>query len=96
MSEHSQTDRPPSSVDGKAPSTTFDYERYRHHLDRLDLPEAARRHIGEAVWTILRNRVDAAFGGDPVQLARRVGDRFRAAAERDHPAVLGSVDHDNT
>lgn len=70
----------------------FDYERYRHHLDRLDMPEAARRRLGEAVWSLLRNRVDRAFGDDPVQLARKVGDRFRIAAEAESSPVLGSDD----
>lgn len=88
-----ERDRPPTlarSVECPVNAARFDYDRYRHHLDRLDLPEAARRRLGEAVWSILHNRVERAWGDDPTQLVRQVGDRFDEAAEGESAAVLGS------
>lgn len=94
MSEHSQTTSARSSGTERNPvnAARFDYARYRHHLDRLDMPEASRRRLGEALHAFARNLVDRAWGDDPVQLARRAGDRFRKAAEGDSSLTLGSRD----
>lgn len=69
----------------------FDYERYRHHLDRLDLPESARRRLGEAVWAVLHNHVERAWGDDPVQQLRGLGDRFNEDSGADSAGVVGSA-----
>lgn len=48
----------------------LDLERYRNHLDGLDLSEAQAAELLETLWSILSAFVDQAFGVDSVLLAR--------------------------
>ena len=44
-----------------------DLERYRHHVAHLDIPEEHKTDMMLAVWRMMQNFVDRAFGDDPVQ-----------------------------
>jgi hypothetical protein len=48
----------------------LDIERYRAHLDALDLSETQAAELLETLWSILSAFVDQAFGVDSVLLAR--------------------------
>lgn len=47
----------------------LDVERYRHHLDGLNLSEAQATEMLNALWSLLSAFVDLGFGVDSVHLA---------------------------
>jgi hypothetical protein len=51
-------------------SPPLNIERYRSHLNGLDLSEAQATELLETLWSILSAFVDQAFGVDSVLLAR--------------------------
>lgn len=52
-----------------------DLEKYRRHIAHLDMPEERKTELLRAVWHIMQNFVDRAFGHDPVQHALRAGGK---------------------
>ncbi len=44
-----------------------DIEKYRKYVDQFDISEEAKIGLIHSVWNIMANRVDCAFGDDPVQ-----------------------------
>lgn len=44
-----------------------DIEKYRKYVDKFDMSEEAKIGLIHSVWNIMANRVDCAFGDDPVQ-----------------------------
>ncbi len=53
----------------------IDLEKYRRHVAHLDMPEERKTELLRAVWHIMQNFVDRAFGDDPVQQALRAGGK---------------------
>lgn len=47
-----------------------DFDKYRRHLDALDLPEPTKRDVVHSLWRTLESFVDRAFGTDCVQHLR--------------------------
>ena len=78
---------------GAAPAKLFepsgDLGRYWFYVEHLDVPDARKAELLEAVWRIMRSFVDRAFGDDPAQLARIAGDRDECARDRGAPAGVG-------
>ncbi len=72
-----------------------DMNRYRHHVDHLDLPDERKVELLRSVWQIMRSFVDRAFGEDASQLARKDGDEIQVARETRFPAVVSSGHHIN-
>lgn len=62
--------------------TASDLGRYWSYVEHLDVPDARKAELLEAVWRIMRSFVDRAFGDDPAQLARIAGDRDEGARDR--------------
>ena len=60
---------------------SFDPDRYRHHLDGLDLSDAQKNDLMHAVNTIMVSFVERAFGDAPEQ--RLVAARREIRADRD-------------
>ncbi len=82
MSDHASTGPDKAPCDTGAPiPTALDIERYRHHVDHFDLPEARKVELLQAIWQMMQNFVDRAFGDDPVQHVRKAGDERNAKAE---------------
>jgi len=72
----------PDAVNGAAIiASAPDLSRYRQHVAHLDLPEARKTELLQAVWQIMRNCVDRAFGDDAAQLCRKAGDSAELARE---------------
>lgn len=61
----------PASADKSSRRIEFDYERYAHHLDELDLTEDQAREILTALWEIMVQCVDLGFGIHPIQQATK-------------------------
>ena len=57
-----------------------DLARYRPYVSHLDLPEAQEAAMMLAVWRIMQNAVDRAFGHDPVQQCRQVSIEDKTSA----------------
>ncbi|SMC78003.1 hypothetical protein SAMN05880593_106246 [Rhizobium sp. RU36D] len=60
---------------------SVDLEKYRRHVDHLDMPEDRKTELLLSLYTIMRSFVDRAFGDDPVQQARSHVDETRAKDE---------------
>lgn len=73
----------------KLPESTGDLGRYWSYVEHLDVPDARKAELLEAVWRIMRSFVDRAFGDDPAQLARIAGDRGECARDRGAMAGVG-------
>lgn len=69
-----------------------DLERYRPYVAHLDMPEARKADLLLAVWRIMQNAVDRAFGDDPVQRRHGLGDK---GCGKDESAALPVIDLDN-
>jgi len=67
-------------------------DRYRKHIDHFNLSEKAKAELLLAVWHIMRNSVDRAFGDDPVQLSQKDGGKCISARETEDSPVLDSND----
>lgn len=71
----------------------IDLSRYRPHVEHLDMPDADKDELLIALWRIMENFVDRAFGEDPVQqrgaIAIGSGDNDVIDAAR-YPLVIGS------
>lgn len=70
--------------------STFDVERYRQHVEHLDISEDRKAELLQAVWHIMRSFVDRAFGDDPAQLCRKAGDSRRLSGTAGDDAVIES------
>ncbi len=96
VTEHASSGNGPAlSPHAGASPMTFDSARYRHHVDRLNMPEERKEEVLRAVWQIMRTFVDCAFGDDAAQLARKHGDELHVVREARLPTVVGSKDHNN-
>ena len=94
MTTHSSA--PPSPP--VAPDAVFDADKYRHHVEHLDMPDDRKAELLFSVWQIMQSFVDRAFGDDPVQLAlaARHVDALDEQDESAGPSVVGSShNHDN-
>lgn len=69
--------------------------RYLRHVDHLDLPEDRKAELLRAIYQIMQNFVDRAFGDDPAQLARKDGDENQLPRESRARCVVSSLDHNN-
>ena len=73
MRASSPLDTEPASAAGK-PSypepLRLDVERYRAHLEDLDLTEEQAAEVLQTLWAIVEAFVDEAFGVDSFSLAR--------------------------
>lgn len=79
----------PSAISDAVPSALSpQLEKYRHHVAHFDLPEERKAALIEAVWGIVRNFVDRAFGGDAAQLSHRDGDGSPGKDESAAPSVV--------
>jgi len=50
-----------------APAIAIDYTLYEHYLENSDLTETQRKEFLDALWNIIVNFVDLAFGVHPLQ-----------------------------
>ena len=66
----------------------IDLEKYRRHGANLDMPEERKTELLRAVWHIMQNFVDRAFGHDPVQQALRAGGNSEIDAAPRIPDML--------
>ena len=66
----------------------IDLEKYRRHVANLDMPEERKTELLRAVWHIMQNFVDRAFGHDPVQQALRAGGNSEIDAAPRIPDML--------
>lgn len=66
-------------------------DRYRPYVAHLDMPEARKAELLLAVWRIMQNAVDRAFGDDPVQRCLGLEDK---RCEKDEPDALPVIDLD--
>lgn len=70
------------------PAAAPDLDRYRHHVAHLDLSEARKTELLQAVQQIMRSFVDRAFGDDAAQLCRNSVDSGEVAREGEDLAVI--------
>ena len=47
----------------------IDVEKYRHHVQSIDLPQDRKDELIHTIYAILQSFVDRAFGMHPVQLS---------------------------
>ncbi len=73
----------------------FDANRYRHHLERMNLTRAQEDDVIAALQWLLGNFIDRAFGEDSVQLARISGDDGIAVREVHASIALDSTQPPN-
>jgi hypothetical protein len=57
---------------------TYDPDRYHHHLDGLDLSDAQKHDLMQAMFSIMESFVDRAFGDAPEQRLVAARTSFRA------------------
>lgn len=70
-------------------ASDIDLEKYRRHVAHLDMPEERKTELLRAIWNIMQNFVDRAFGDDPVQQALgRAGGKSEVDAAMPVPAML--------
>lgn len=90
MRTSSPLDTEPASAAGN-PSypepLRLDVERYRAHLEGLDLTEEQAAEVLRTLWGIVEAFVDEAFGVDSVSLARPQAGSVRP------PKVAAAADH---
>ncbi|MDJ0387337.1 hypothetical protein QMO56_04345 [Roseomonas sp. E05] len=77
------------AASAKLPEPSGDLGRYWSYVEHLDVSDARKAELLEAVWRIMRSFVDRAFGDDPAQLARIAGDRDECARDRRPLARVG-------
>lgn len=53
----------------------IDLEKYRRHVAHFKLPQDKETELLRAIWNIMQNFVDRAFGEDAAQLALRAGGK---------------------
>ena len=70
------------------PAAAPDLDRYRHHIAHLDLSEARKTELLQAVQQIMRSFVDRAFGDDAAQLCRNSVDGGGSVREAFDDAVI--------
>lgn len=74
----------------------IDLEKYLHHLEHIGGPREKKIRMLKALMQVLQNRIDCAFGDDPVQHMRQsaaLGGREDKSDAKDaskSPRVLGS------
>ncbi|MEX0957589.1 MAG: hypothetical protein WDZ83_20535 [Rhizobiaceae bacterium] len=74
----------------------IDLDKYRHHVDRFDLPEEQKKELLKAVWRIMQNFVDRAFGDDPVQHCMMLEGRPHADEARARDSSQAGPPKDGT
>jgi hypothetical protein len=77
------------SAPAAMPRLTFDAKEYMAHLDGLDLTDAQKHQMLEALWSIMVSFVDLGFGIHPVQQAMEPARESKALAS-DSDDVPGS------
>lgn len=65
LTEASQADASETSL--AMPGAGLDIEKYRHHVDHLDISEDQKVDLLRTVWRILESFADRAFGLHPAQ-----------------------------
>ncbi|MBE9188567.1 hypothetical protein IQ270_29015 [Microcoleus sp. LEGE 07076] len=83
-----QDTRPSVSAPG-AGALAFDAERYRQHVEHLEMSQDRKDELLAAVWQIMRSFVDLAFGDDAAQLARNSGDSRAVMREASGSGAVG-------
>lgn len=68
----------------------IDLEKYRRHVAHFKLPQDKETELLRAVWNIMQNFVDRAFGEDAAQLAVRAGGKSDAKDASGGPFVVES------
>lgn len=68
------------------PSPRLDIEKYREHMDGLDLTEVEQEELLRTLWWIMASFVQLGFGVDSVQSV------LPAFAEASSPVALNGVD----
>lgn len=63
-------------------------EKYRRHVDHLDMAEDRKTELLLSLYTIMRSFVDRAFGDDPAQQCRKHVDETQAKDETGIPPVI--------
>lgn len=69
-----------------APTPRLDIEKYREHMDGLDLTEVEQEELLRTLWWIMASFVQLGFGVDSVQSV------LPAFAEASSPVPLNGVD----
>lgn len=85
---HDGANAPSTASSGPVAAPGFDPERYRRHIDHLDMPEDSKADLLRAVGQIMQNFVDRAFGHDAGQLCRKHVDKIHSEDETQIPAVI--------
>lgn len=73
-----------------------DLDRYWPHVAHLDVSDDRKRELLDAAWRIMGSFVDRAFGEDPAQCARIVGDRRDSARDPAARNTIGSAHTSHT
>lgn len=60
----------------------LDTQKYRHHVDKFDMPEDRKIALMESVWRIMESFVDRAYGVHPLQLCRQDSPSILQAPEK--------------
>lgn len=81
-------DLPEQAAAPAYPAAAPDLDRYRQHVEHLDLSEARKAELLQAVWQIMRSFVDRAFGDDAAQLCRNSVDSGNGVREAFEDAVI--------
>ncbi len=71
---------------------SVDLDKYRRHVDHLDMTEERKTELLLSLYTIMRSFVDRAFGDDPVQQCRKHVDETQAKDETGIPPVIHFAD----
>jgi len=68
-------------IPDELPADSPDLEKYRHHLDELDLTEEQKQELLITLWQIMTQFVDLGFGRDATTLALKsiCGEDFECA-----------------
>ena len=63
------------NTDQRPPTTTVDFERYKHLMDDFDMSEEQKREYLQALWNIVSEFVALGWGVHPVQQAQDARER---------------------
>lgn len=88
---HDGVNAPSAASSGPVAAPGFDPERYRRHIDHLDMPDDSKADLLRAVWQIMQSFVDRAFGDDPAQLAIKARAHVDAFVVTDEPGPAAMV-----
>ena len=70
----------------------LDCNRYRHYVDRFDMPEEQKDALLQQVWAIMGSFVDRAFGHAPEQQLPGLGRERPALTERNGASATTASD----